>query len=438
VSQDLSETGVLSRQLVLSLYLPAAMLALGESLVTPIIPLFTKQFGVGFATASLVFVMMNVGGLVAAFSTGYLMDTIGRRPVLLAGPLLMAVGSLMTPFAGSFTALLGWRFVVGAAHQTWQQARLAIITDTAQYGQRARQLQWMMGVSRAGQLFGPSVGGFSAGAFGLWVPFVGLAGLVCASIIPSYTLIEETAPGHRGRMDAAEAALAQQGWKPLLAYLCTVQMLTFFIIQFCATLCRGGQERGTLNLYAAYAFDMGPQQLGLLNTVAMVVALPVPFVTGYLMDRFGRRWIIVPGFIGYALAVILMSLTAFFPLRVTWFLWAYVLVLVAQGPIGGVMQVLGSDLAPPFARGRFFAIWRPVAQLGATVTPAIFAFIAGHAGYGYGFLYLAGCALVVALGVGTVLGDTLARHDRADAVWGVGRGGSHSARGVREGKPGVP
>ena len=132
---------VLSRRLVLSLYLPAAMLSLGESLVAPVIPLFTKQFGVGFATASLVFVMMNVGGLVAAFSTGYLMDTIGRRPVLLSAPLLMAIGSLMTPFSGSFTALLGWRFVVGAAHQAWQQARLAIITDTVHYGQRARQLQ---------------------------------------------------------------------------------------------------------------------------------------------------------------------------------------------------------------------------------------------------------------------------------------------------------
>ena len=48
--------------------------------------------------------------------------------------------------------------------------------------------------------------------------------------------------------------------------------------------------------------------------------------------------------------------------------------------------------------------------------------------------YLAGCAL----GVGTVLGDTLARHDRADAAWGFGRGGSHPSRGVRAGKPGVP
>jgi predicted MFS family arabinose efflux permease len=151
-------------------------------------------------------------------------------PVLLTGPLLMCIGSLMTPFSGSFMALLGWRFIVGAAHQTWQQARLAIITDTAPYRQRARQLQWMMGVGRAGQLFGPSVGGLLAAAFGLWVPFVCLAGLVCASIIPSYTLLEETAPGRRGQPDDAEAALAKQSWKPLLTYICTFQMLTFFVI----------------------------------------------------------------------------------------------------------------------------------------------------------------------------------------------------------------
>jgi MFS family permease len=48
---------------------------------------------VGFATASLVFVMLNVGALAAAFSAGYRMDKIGRWPVLLAAPILMAVSS---------------------------------------------------------------------------------------------------------------------------------------------------------------------------------------------------------------------------------------------------------------------------------------------------------------------------------------------------------
>ena len=61
------------------------------------------------------------------------------------------------------------------------------------------------------------------------------------------------------------------------------------------------------------------------------------------------------------------------------------------------MPVLGTDLAPPVARGRFFALWRPIAQLGSTVTPALFACIAEHAGDGFGFLDLAGCALGAAM-----------------------------------------
>jgi hypothetical protein len=50
------------------------------------------------------------------------------------------------------------------------------------------------------------------------------------------------------------------------------------------------------------------------------------------------------------------------------------------------------------------------------VTPAVFAFIAEVAGWGSGFIYLSMCALMVAVGVGVLLGDTLARHDAAEAA----------------------
>lgn len=410
--------GVVSRQLLLSLYLPAILLSLGESLVAPVIPVFAKSFQVSVMTASFVFVAINVGSVVAAFSAGYLMDKIGRRPVLLSGPIIMGVGSLMTPFSGSFEELLFWRFVVGAANQVWQQARLAIIVDTAPQRERARQMQWMMGVGRAGQLFGPAIGGLLAGTIAIWVPFVLHAVLTLLAVLPSFKLIVETAPGRRGRDNAEEAALASQGWGPVLRYIMTFQILAFFVIQFAATLCRGGAEHGALNLYAVYAFDLKPQELGLLNTAAILFGIPVPFLSGYLMDRFGRRSVIVPGFASYGVSVVLMSLTAFLPVPITFFLVAYVLMLATQGTAGGTMQVLGTDLAPPFARGRYFAIWRPIASLGSTVTPAIFAFVAENAGYGFGFVYLAACAFVVSIGVGVVLGDTLAKHDREDAEWG--------------------
>jgi MFS family permease len=131
------------------------------------------------------------------------------------------------------------------------------------------------------------------------------------------------------------------------------------------------------------------------------------------MDRYGRRAVIVPGFTSYAVAVMLMSLTAFFPLPFTFFLVTYVLVQATQGTTGGTMQVLGADLSPTMGRGRFFAIWRSVAFVAGAVSPAIYALIADHVSYGAGFLYLAGCALLVALCVGRVLGDTMARADRA-------------------------
>ena len=78
------------------------------------------------------------------------------------------------------------------------------------------------------------------------------------------------------------------------------------------------------------------------------------------------------------------------------------------------MQVLGADLSPNSGRGKFFGLWRMISQIGAMITPAVFAFIADTYGYGSGFIYLALCAGGVALGVGAVLGDTLARQDRED------------------------
>src|SRR3979409_752070 len=93
---DPRSPGVLSRQLILSLYLPATLLALGQSMVAPVIPGLTRSFGVGLAEASLVFVAARAGAVAVTFPAGYLMDIIGRRPVLLAGPLLTAMASFTT------------------------------------------------------------------------------------------------------------------------------------------------------------------------------------------------------------------------------------------------------------------------------------------------------------------------------------------------------
>jgi MFS family permease len=344
-----------------------------------------------------------------------LIDKVGRRPVLLAGPLLTGAASFMTPFSHSIWELFFWRFLAGAALQIWQQARLAMIADTARHQERARQQQWMMGVGQTGMLVGPSVGGFLAAGFGVAVPFMMHAVLTVLAIIPSFWLAKESDPMRRQRASGEAQPMSERSeWARVIAYMMTFQMVVFLGIQTLANLSRGGFDQGALNLYAVYNYGLGPDTLGLLNTAAIACSLPIPFLTGYFMDRIGRRAVIVPGFTAYAAALFLMSMTAFFQVPVELFMVGYVLVQSSQGLTGGTMQVLGTDLSPSFARGRFFAVWRTFAQLGATVTPAIFAAIAERGGFGYSFVYLSVCAVLVAIGVGVVLGYTLARHDRED------------------------
>ena len=105
------------------------MFALGFSIATPAIPVFAKSFDTGFAVASLVIVMHALGGLISAVPSVFLIDYIGRRPVLLIGPLLMALSSILTALAGSFAQLLAYRVVVGAAMEMWRQSRLAMVAE---------------------------------------------------------------------------------------------------------------------------------------------------------------------------------------------------------------------------------------------------------------------------------------------------------------------
>src|SRR4051812_41317595 len=122
-----NNTRVYSRENFLSLYLPAIVLGLGQGVASPAIPIFAKSFDVTFGTASLVFIVYMVGAMLATIPTGYLIDRIGRRKIVLAGPILLGLSSFMVASAQSFEMLLLWRLVGGAAQQMWQLGRLAMI-----------------------------------------------------------------------------------------------------------------------------------------------------------------------------------------------------------------------------------------------------------------------------------------------------------------------
>jgi MFS family permease len=397
----------LSRELLLSLYLPAITISLGQGIAAPALPVYAKSFDVSFGIASLVIVLHGFGAVFATLPTGYLIDRLGRRPVLLGGPVLTAITSFLTAFASpTFEWLLVWRFLNGASSQAWELSRLTMIADTGGTRQRGRLMTWMMQVSSVSMLLAPSIGGF-VGEFDIRMPFVLHGVLTILAILPSIRA-KETDPT---RAAGAQRSQLSEGatWKYVFSQLMHREMLAFLVAQFLANVARALQMGGGINLYIAYAFDASPGMIGVLNTASSAVSLPVGFMTGPIMDRWGRKKTIVPGFSLLFVAMLIVAATAAFQSPLPVFVPAYFFVNLSQAITGGNMQVLGADLAPELARGRFIGAWRLIGRGGGAVGPAIYGFVAQVVSYAAAFIALGVASLSVALIVGLLIRETVNR-----------------------------
>jgi sugar phosphate permease len=103
---------------------------------------------------------------------------------------------------------------------------------------------------------------------------------------------------------------------------------------------------------------------------------------------------------------VLLAFTAYYSSPFWVFLIGYFLLINSQSVTSGNMQVLGSDLAPARARGRFIGIWRMLAALGGASSPTLFSIFA-TIGYAASFSFLGVCAFVVCLVIGFKVKETV-------------------------------
>ena len=401
----------------LSLHLPALALGLGQGITTPVLPIFAKSFDVSVGLASMMFVAQMLGGLTASLPVGYAIDRFGRRRVLLAGPIITAVALMLTATAPNFALLLVYRFIAGWGQQMWMLSRLTLIADRGG-SSRGRQITSMFGVQRLGMLAGPLVGGVTAELWGLRVPFVLHAVVALLAVVPSFFVVQETNPRAAARAEtgpdpaagssageAPSAAKAESfSWKMLLQ----PPIPTLYTAQFFSTLTRGGAiGGGTVFLFGAYAYGVGVLDLAVLSSVMALAGIPLTLSAGYIMDRFGRKVTVVPGLALFSMAMVWLAATAFYG----WGYWAFVTGFVWMQLIGaglsGSMQTIGTDLAPPQARGRFFGIGRMVSQAGFMANPLSFAAITTLSGFTAAFVFVAGTGVASAAILGFLIKESL-------------------------------
>ena len=371
----------------LSTYLPALVLAIGTGIALPAIPTLAKTYAVSFGMASGIVTAFVLGNVVGTIPSGWLIDRFGNRVVLISAPLITSATSFAIFFSDNFTELLILRFLTGMAAQMWQMARLAAISYGAAPSQRGRLVSWMFGMDSTGRLTGPIIGGFIAAAWGPRAPFLVFAAMALIALIPTSTFGTDTPRQSKGNKKAARTMSLRDVIMPRLVY---------FGVALFAGMTRGPLNADLLHLYAAFAYGLGPQQIGYLATAASCLSLPIGFTGGWIMDRFGRKRTMVPGFSGVTIAMALLAVSAYAHLSLAWYVGMFLLGVATQALTGGSVQTVGADVAPAEARGTFLGIWRFTGQGGVALGPIIFALLADTVDYGSAFLFTSSCAAVVA------------------------------------------
>lgn len=177
------------------------MMALGPSATTmylPAFPAMAEALGVGTEQIQLTLSTYMIGLAAAQLACGPLADRFGRKPMMLVGLTLFALGSVGCMVAGNISALLSFRFVQAVGAAAGIVLAQATVRDSFSPADAARTLAYMGSITALAPAVAPILGGFLLLWFGWQAVFLvlALAALLVTAAVAA-ALTESLPPSRR-------------------------------------------------------------------------------------------------------------------------------------------------------------------------------------------------------------------------------------------------
>jgi MFS family permease len=332
-----------------------------SEIVYPLMPIFlTRVLGAGAMSIGVIEGVAEAANSVLKIWSGRLADRTGApKRLALAG---YGISSLMRPFialASTWTQVLGLRFVDRMGKGIRGAPRDAMLAAFATAGTRGRVFGFHRAMDHAGAVVGPLL----ASLFLYFRPD-DYRTLFALTIIPGVAvmLILFRVPEPTRALAAAEPRLtAPPGPPPALSrdlYLAMTVILIFSL----------GNASDAFLLLRMSEVGIAPFWIPLLWSALHVVKTISSVIGGTLSDRFGRRALMIAGWVVYAVVYGAFGLFDDPALVVSMFL-TYGLYF---GLTEGVEKAWVADLAPEDARGTAFGLYNAVLGVGTLAASLLF------------------------------------------------------------------
>lgn len=166
-----------------------------------------------------------------------------------------------------------------------------------------------------------------------------------------------------------------------------------------------------LTIFIREQLDIPLSRITLLFTLQSIAGFAATATISPLMDRFGRKWLMVIGLVASSAVLIAMSQAATYPQ------WAALLPL--YGVVNAIFRIgsyaMVADLVSAERRAGTYALLRMGDNLGIAVGPALGGFLAAVA-YELSYFLAAGVQLALAVFTSAVIAETLPRQSEGPAV----------------------
>ncbi|HEY3078348.1 MAG TPA: MFS transporter [Chloroflexota bacterium] len=345
---------------------------IGFGIVVPVTPIYARTFGVSEAAVGLVVAVYGLGRFLFNVPAGQAADRFGRKPVIFAGTMVTCLGSVLCGLAPDFVQLLAFRFIGGIGAAVVITGVQIVVADVSTHQTRGRMMATYMGFFTFAVGVGPSVGGLIAAVAGPRAPFFAFAALAALAGSIALTQLPETrsvSPTHSTQPTAPTTP------GTVRSLMTNVGFLTVSIVTFVQFFNRTGAIFAIVPLMGVERLGLDAATIGFALTAASLCNIALVGVAGSLVDRYGRKPVIVPGCLISALAFAGFALATGYP--------TFVLSAVLWGVSGAFISgsaAYAADQAPPGGNGITMGIYRMLADLGYVVGPVLLGLIAGTAG----------------------------------------------------------
>lgn len=368
---------------------------LGFGSIVPVVPLYARSFDVPQSAIGLTIAIYGLARFLINLPAGRLADHLGRRPTLAIGGLVVVAGNFFCAIAPDYFSFLAARFIAGAGAALILTASQIVLADISTPERRGRLMAVYSGSFAFAVGIGPYPGGLLAKHFGLPAPFYAFAFLGLLAAIFAWYRVPET-KGMRGGVPVAQLVTAT----PALAFGAQMRLLStqlgfmlISLVSFSTFFARTGALFNVIPVLGEERLSLGPDQIGLGLGMISVIGLAFAYPSGMLVDRFGRKSVIVPSTVLTGVSMIVFALAPSY----AWFLAGCAAWSIASGISSAAPAAYAADTAPAGMNAAAMSSYRMLSDFGYVAGPLLIGALAD--GFGGNTALAATAVLLVVVGL---------------------------------------